>query len=119
MRLFVKSVGFALEGVVALYKSERYARIHTGIAIIVLVLAFCLQVTATEFCILVLMFGMILSMEAANTAIEKICNMYTKEIDPRIKVIKDLGAAAVLLAGIAAIVAGLVILVPYILRLFQ
>ncbi len=108
-----------MEGLIALYKSERNARIHTGIALVVLTLALILQVTAIEFCLLVLMFGVVLSMEAANTAIEKICNMYTKEIDPRVKVIKDLGAAAVLLAGIAAIVIGLVLLIPYIIRLFQ
>jgi undecaprenol kinase len=119
MRIFVKSVGFAMEGVVALFKSERNARIHTGIAVVVLSLALYLHVSAVKFCLLVLMFGMVLSMEAANTAIEKICNMHTKDFDPKVKVIKDLGAAAVLLAGVAAIVVGLVILVPYILRLFQ
>jgi diacylglycerol kinase len=119
MRIFAKSVGFAIEGLVSLYKSERNARIHTGIAIVVLSLALLLHVTAVEFCLLVLMFGMVLSMEAANTAVEKICDMYTKEIDPRVKVIKDLGAGAVLMAGIAAITVGLVLLIPYIIRLFQ
>jgi diacylglycerol kinase len=118
MKKFTKSVGFAWEGVLALYRSERNARIHTGIMVVVFALAGWLGISKTEWCLLILMFGMVLSMEAANTGLEKICNMKTREFDPRIKEIKDIGAGAVLLAGLAAIAVGMMILVPRLIETF-
>lgn len=44
--------------------------------------------------------GLLLAFESLNTAIEEICNFMTKDYDPRIKRIKDLGAAAILLISI-------------------
>jgi diacylglycerol kinase (ATP) len=48
---------------------------------------------------------MLLAVELLNTCIEKICDHVTPEIHPRIKIVKDMGSAAVLAAlTLAAIV---------------
>jgi diacylglycerol kinase len=58
-------------------------------------------------------------MELLNTAIEKICDLITKDIHPIIKVIKDIAAAAVLIAAIGSFLSGVIIFLPKILDLFK
>jgi diacylglycerol kinase len=58
-------------------------------------------------------------MELLNTAIEKICNLITKDIHPVIKVIKDIAAAAVLIVALGRFICGIIIFLPKILELLQ
>ena len=48
--------------------------------------------------LLIVLFFLILALEAINTAIEKICDKILKDRDDDIKIIKDCSAAAVLLS---------------------
>lgn len=42
--------------------------------------------------------GMVISLELVNSCIEKVCDMYKREYDERIRVIKDYSSGAVLVA---------------------
>ncbi len=50
--------------------------------------------------------------EFINTALEAIVDLASPEIHPLAKIGKDVGAAAVLIAAIAAVIVGLLILGP-------
>jgi diacylglycerol kinase (ATP) len=70
------------------------------ILIVCAISLFCLKANAYTVSIAAMAF-ILLAIEALNTAIEKLCNLYTTEIHPEIKIIKDLGAAALLIVSIA------------------
>ncbi|MEX2371571.1 MAG: diacylglycerol kinase family protein [Bacteroidales bacterium] len=92
--------------------------IHIVCAILVVVAGWIFRVERNEWIILILTIGAVLSAEAMNTAVEKICNRFLKEKDPYVKIIKDSAAAAVLIISLAALVIGLLVFVPYLVELF-
>jgi undecaprenol kinase len=53
-----------------------------------------------------------------NSAIERVCNMYTTEFHPVIKIIKDVAAAAVLWSALISLIIGVIIFLPYVIHLF-
>jgi diacylglycerol kinase len=55
--------------------------------------------------------------EAFNTALEELCDMLRTTHDPHVAKIKDLAAAAVLIASCGAFVTGCLIFVPRVLAL--
>lgn len=55
--------------------------------------------------------------ELFNTAIEKLCDVVTGEYHPVIGYIKDVSAAAVLLACLLSVIAGLIIFGPKLISL--
>ncbi len=76
-----------------------------------------LSVSPLEWCALVMAIGAVLVAEALNTSIERIVDMLSPEIRPLAGNIKDLAAAAVLLAAFAAATVGGMIFAPKLLRL--
>jgi len=56
----------------------------------------------------------VLTLEMINTSIERILDLLHPEKHPEIKIIKDISAAAVLLAALGALVIGLKIFIPYV-----
>ena len=54
--------------------------------------------------------------EFFNTAIEKLADLVSKDFDANIKFIKDVSAAAVLLAALAAFTTGAIIFIPKLLQ---
>ncbi|MFR5904918.1 MAG: diacylglycerol kinase, partial [[Ruminococcus] torques] len=72
-----------------------------------------------EWCICLLLFGLILSLELVNTALEAVVDLVTKEKKPLAKIAKDTAAGAVLVSAIAAAIIGCIIFVPYLLELIK
>ena len=66
-----------------------------------------------------LLFGLILSLELVNTALEAVVDLVTKEKKPLAKIAKDTAAGAVLVSAIAAAIIGCIIFVPYLLELIK
>lgn len=93
-------------------------KLHTLSAVIVVVLGFYFTITRTEWVLLILAMGMVISAEIMNTAVEKLTDLVTKEYHPLAGKAKDLAAGAVLVAAIAAAVIGLLVLGPYFLKEF-
>ena len=65
------------------------------------------------------LFGLILSLELVNTALEAVVDLVTKEKKPLAKIAKDTAAGAVLVSAIAAAIIGCIIFVPYLLELIK
>ncbi|MCF8417197.1 MAG: diacylglycerol kinase family protein [Crocinitomicaceae bacterium] len=104
MKLFFRSVFFALSGILELLRSERNFKIHLLALIVVIIGGLYFHISSIEWSIVLLVSALVISLEAINTAIEKLCDLYTSEPNEKIKLIKDVAAAAVLIASIFAVV---------------
>lgn len=118
IRRRLASFKWAFNGLRILFTDEFNAKVHLCAMLTVTVLGLLCAITKYEWLILILAMGMVLSAEAFNTAIEQLADVVSPQRQPAIKRVKDLAAAAVLLAALAALVIGVLIFVPYISRLF-
>lgn len=112
----IKSFGYALQGIKSFIKVEHNAWIHCFAMTCVIIAGCCFGITATEWICVVLCFGMVLTAEAFNTAIERLANVVSPDFHKGIGDVKDVAAGAVLITAIAAAVVGLIIFIPYILN---
>lgn len=119
MLYFIRSLGFALSGIYQFFLRERNGQIQGVIALMVIAAGLFFGVTRHEWLALLVCTALVISLEMVNSAIERICNMYTTEFHPAIKIIKDVAAAAVLWSAMVSLVIGLLIFVPYATRLFS
>jgi len=94
-------------------------RNHFLVAIVVLVIALFLGVTAVEFSLLAVAISIVLFAEMLNTAVEAVVDMFTTEFHPLAKIAKDVAAGSVLLSVVGAVVIGYVILSGYIFPLYK
>lgn len=106
----------AFAGLAHVLRTQRNAWIHACASLAVVALAAWLRVRATEWALLVLSMGLVWLAEFINTALEAIVDLASPEAHPLARVGKDVGAAAVLIAAVAAAVVGLLILGPPALR---
>ena len=113
----LKSFRYAFSGLRVLVREEHNARIHLFATVCVIVLGVLLRISCTEWVAVSFAIGLVLGMEAVNSAVENICDFACPERDARIKKIKDLAAAAVLLSAIAALAVGLFIFIPKIMSI--
>ena len=111
----ILSFKYAGKGFLALVKTEHNSWIHLAVTACVIGAGFIWKVSVTEWCLLVLCIGMVISAEALNSAIEALADKVCKENDQLIGKAKDLGAFAVLFLSIVAVCVGLLIFLPKIL----
>ena len=107
-----KSFGYAFEGIFTGIRGDRNMKIHCFAAVCVIVAGVLFHISVTEWCICLVLFGLILSLELVNTAIEAVVDLVTEDKKPLAKLAKDTAAGAVLIAAVMAAVAGLLIFVP-------
>ncbi len=105
---------FAITGLISAYQSERNFRIHLVFIIIVVLLGIYLSISKTEWLLITIATGLVLMAELFNSSIELIVDFISPEFDLKAGKIKDISAAAVLLAVITAVIIGSVIFVPYV-----
>lgn len=109
----IESFGYAFNGIRILAGETPNASIHFVVAIVAITLGFLFRISGGEWLALIIAIGSLLSMEAMNTALERLsdyaCN---NELHPTIKKVKDLAAAAVLIAAIVLLAVGIIIFLP-------
>ena len=105
---------YAFRGIVYAWKTQLNFKIETGVALATVLMSVFFQISAVQWLIVVLLIGLVLSLEILNTAVEMLCDLYSKSYHPLIKLIKDTAAGAVLIATITAVIAGLMIFIPHI-----
>lgn len=114
----VLSFKYAIDGIYSAFKQEPNLKFHFLAAILVVILGFFLKVSRADFIILVIVIGLVISLELTNTAIETVINSFTTEEHPGAKLAKDVAAGAVLIAALTSIIVGVIIFYPYAWRLF-
>lgn len=108
----IHSFRYAFHGWGHVLKTQQNAWIHSLIASLVIVMGLWLGLEPRDWAILVLTIAMVFTAEFINTAIEAVVDLASPAHHPLAKVGKDVGAAAVLVAALAAILVGLLILGP-------
>jgi diacylglycerol kinase (ATP) len=94
-------------------RTQRNAQIHVTAAAFVIAAGCWLRISRMEWCAVTLACGMVIGAEALNSAIEKLADAITTEKDERIRHAKDVAAAGVLVASIAALIVGLLVFIPH------
>ena len=112
-RFHILSFKFALEGIYAALKEEPNLKFHFLTALLVINLAFILNVSRRDWITLIFIIGFVIAVELTNTAIETIVDAFTNKQHPRAKLAKDISAGVVLVAAITSAIVGLLIFLPY------
>lgn len=102
----------AWQGIIVLCRRERNFRIHAGIALIACAMAAGLQFTLLKWSVLLLTIGLVMALEALNSAIEALVDLIEPERHPLAGQAKDLAAGAVLIAAVISVIIGLALFVP-------
>lgn len=108
----IDSFRYAFAGIWYTLKTQRNAQIHVSIVLIIFVLGLLFDLTLTEWAILALTSGFVIVTEMLNTVAEAAMDYANTDFDPRIKIVKDVAAGAVLTAALTAVIVGLLILGP-------
>ena len=112
----IKSLGFALEGLFEMGSNHNNFRLQIMIGLVVLTAGFFFRLNYSEWMILILMSGLVLVAEMANSSIEAMGYLITKERKQEAKKAKDIAAGMVLLASGLSIVVGILVFGPYLLK---
>mgnify|MGYP004701801807 CR=1 FL=1 len=107
----------AINGFFILLKEEHNARTQLAILIIVVAAGIFFEIYAREWLAIMLVSGLVLSFEAVNSAMENLMDFISPEKHDQIKKIKDLLAAAVLIASATAFITGVAIFLPRLVQL--
>lgn len=86
-------------------------------ALLVVVMGFLFRINYLEWISICLCIALVLSLELINTSIEKTIDLLHPNFNERAGEIKDMAAAAVLVAAIISVIIGLIIFIPKILEL--
>lgn len=108
----------AFAGLYQAFKSEAHLKIHLVTAVLVIVAGLYFAISKAEWFAVSGCIVLVIGLELINSAIEKMCDLYSKEYDVRIKYIKDVAAGAVLVASIFAAITGVFVFWPYLKQLF-
>lgn len=106
------SFKYAFEGILQAYVGEQNLKIHTVIAILVIIFGFILKISYTEWLVCLVLIGLVLMAEFFNTSIEYLVDLTSPEIHPLAKATKDTASAGVLMMAIISAIIGLIIFVP-------
>ena len=107
-----RSFRAAFEGIKATYIREQNIKIHTVIAILVVLFGFLLKISYGEWLVCLVLIGLVLMAEFFNTAVEYVVDLASPNIHPLAKAAKDTASAGVLMMAILAAIVGVVIFVP-------
>lgn len=107
-----KSFQYAIEGIGMGIRKERNMKIHCAAVIGVIAAGILFHISAVEWCLCLILCGLVLSLELVNTALESVVDLVTDEWKPLAKTAKDTAAGAVLIAAVAAVIVGGIIFFP-------
>jgi diacylglycerol kinase len=113
MRQFLKSVLYALKGILASLEEQRNLKVQSLIALVTIGAGFYYGITSLEWCAVLIMIAVVICLEMMNTAIEDLVDLVTSEWKPLAGKVKDMAAGAVLIASIIAVIVGVIIFRKY------
>jgi len=115
----LKSVSYALNGLKLLLREEHNARIHLVAALVAIALGWFLKLSRLEWAMIFLVIGAVFAAELFNSALENMADHLSPEKHEKIKKVKDMAAAAVLICAFTAVVIACLIFLPKIYRLVK
>jgi len=116
----LKSFTYAFSGISYVLITSRNFKIQLIFAVTSLMIGFLLQISQSNYVILIATIMSVLILEIFNTSIESIVDLVVKkEFSSLAKISKDTSAGAVLLASINSVIIAVYIFVPKIKFLFE
>ncbi len=108
----LKSFNYAFSGMVTMLAEEHNARIHLIATFFTILLSIGFNISGYEWALILFAIGLVFCLEIINTIIENLADIISPDKNEKIKKIKDMSAAAVLLAAFIALVIGIIIFTP-------
>jgi diacylglycerol kinase len=108
----IASFRFAWAGLKYIIAAERNAKLHLAASFLAIALGLLVGLNAREWLWIVLAIGWVWTAETFNTSIERLADAVTMERDDRIRAVKDMAGAGVLVSAIGALVIGAIIFLP-------
>jgi len=109
----------AFAGLKHTLKTQRNMRIHFIIAILALLLSAFLKISRTELLMVFFSIFLVISMELFNTAVEIIIDMISSEYNIRAKIVKNVSAAAVLVAAFNAVIVAYLVFLDKLIQILK
>lgn len=104
--------GFALHGLLWAFTTQKNYKVHLTVSALVLTLAVWLRIPFTHWLFLIFAIFWGLTIEMANTAMERVVDLVTEERRQNARLAKDVAAGMMLLLSCGLAVIGLLILLP-------
>ena len=105
----LKSFAYALNGLKIFFNTQINGLMHLGATIVVIGAGLYFDLNYYEWCVIIIAIAIVFITEIINTSIEFLTNLISPEYNRMAGKVKDLAAAAVLLAAlIAATLAGII-----------
>jgi len=109
----VESFSCAIEGVLYVLKTQRNMRVHFSAAAVIIVAALVLNISRMELLLICIAIFFVLFAEMVNTAAELTIDLISETYHPLARLVKDIGAGAVMISSINAIVIGYLVFAHY------
>ena len=118
LKKFLHSFEYPIKGLRYAYRNEQNLAFDVGMSLLVIIAGILFKISISEWALLALTIGIVLSLELVNSSIEAVVDLVTEDYHPLAKVAKDTSAAAVLVSAVASVVVGLIIFLPKIINMF-
>ena len=115
----LQSFVYAFAGLKTFFRNEHNSWIHLFAATITIICGAIVHLDKYEWCIILFAIGIVIIAEIFNTAIEALTNIVSPNYNLIAKRVKDMSAAAVLIAAITAAIAGAIVFIPKIIGLIN
>lgn len=115
MNHFLVRLRAAGRGFLAAVRQERHMRFHLLAAGAVGLAGFLAGLAPWEWAAVILASALVIAAELCNTALETLVDLLHPQWHPRVGLVKDVAAAAVLVAAVAAVLVGILVFGPRIL----
>jgi diacylglycerol kinase (ATP) len=119
MKKFIQGFGYALNGIWHATATQLNFRVHLVAALMAVYTGYALHISTNEWLWIILCIAMVLIAELFNTALEFLTDLVSPEYNKRAGLVKDMGAGAVLITAICALIIGLIIFMPKLLVLIS
>jgi diacylglycerol kinase len=117
LKRLLKSFSYAVRGFRKTFHEEQNLQVQASVGLIAIFASFLFGLDRIEFSIIIFLIILVLLMELANSAVERIADLLKPRINTYVKEIKDIMAAAVLLASIGSVIIGILIFWPHVFKL--
>jgi diacylglycerol kinase (ATP) len=109
----LESFNCAFNGLFYVLKKERNFKIHTVIGFLVILFSLFYHIPFTEVLIILVFISLVMICEIINTGLEIISEHVDEKENEFVKIVKDIGAASVLVSSIFAFISGYLIFIKY------
>lgn len=112
----LNSLANAGHGFILAWKKESNIRIQIFFATLASLFGWILGVSQAEWLAIITMIGLVIALELCNTALEKLLDLVKPRLTEQAAAIKDIAAAAVLVAALASFLVASTIFIPRIIE---